>query len=146
MPTWPPRFETIDDQFAWESQLQLELTAPPSEPKAKRIRRDARRLAEAYYSQPATYYYVGDPATDELRSGYANTLGVIPDGSPTLRTAATFPFGASAQEPILAGSRDDPFGWIRPPKTPGPLDRRRGASIPLHLKLLATARSRASKR
>lgn len=39
---------------------------------------------------------------------------VIPEPARTLATTATFPAGASAQEPILSGSRADPFGFVRP--------------------------------
>ncbi len=39
---------------------------------------------------------------------------VIPQPTGTLATTAAFPAGQSAQEPILPGSREDPFGFIRP--------------------------------
>ncbi len=43
---------------------------------------------------------------------------VLPTPAFDLSTTAAFPVTASAQEPILAGSRSDPFGFVRPGVSP----------------------------
>lgn len=72
---------------------------------------------------------------DQLAGIAAGTLGLVPHAEPRtfggipgtilpaarpgLTTTAAFPAGASAQTPLLPGSREDPFGFVRPPSLSG---------------------------
>jgi len=63
----------------------------------------ARDLANAIFGQPADVRTVADSGGN-----------LIPQPARRLAETASFPVGASAQVPILPGSRLDPFGFVRP--------------------------------
>lgn len=87
-----------------EGRAEFFLTSPIS---GRRLKfRSAQRRAEALDAL--------ERSRARQRSFASPAGAVLPTPARDLSTTAAFPVTASAQEPILAGSRSDPFGFIRP--------------------------------
>jgi hypothetical protein len=106
------------------------------------------RFTGPFAGQTFAEYYGSQPGWEGPRRGDSSgPLATVPPSAwqPVVSTSAAFPTGASAQEPILAGSRSDPFGFIPPPKPPSETDRRLVSAARVSASLLSRARSRRAK-
>jgi len=87
--------------------------------------------ADTFVRDPATGVPrpLGPVARARLESGVQRSLAaprsfdpqpgeVLPNPAPGVSTTAAWPLTPSAQVPILAGSRDDPFGFVIPFRRP----------------------------